>query len=235
MQKNNKNVLIMIPAYNEEESIEKVINNLIKNYPQYDYVIINDGSKDNTSSISHANGYNIIDLPENLGLSGALQTGFKYAFNHGYKKAIQFDADGQHLPEYIEQLSKAIDEGNDCVIGSRFVSASKHKSLRMLGNTLISFIIRLTTGKKITDPTSGMRMFNQYLIKTFATNINYTPEPDTISYLIRQGLKVKEVQVKMLDRQAGQSYLTLSRSIKYMFHMFVSIILIQNFRERGIK
>ncbi|MGT2772163.1 glycosyltransferase family 2 protein [Streptococcus marimammalium] len=235
MQKNNKNILIMIPAYNEEESIEKVINNLIKNYSQFDYIIINDGSKDKTSNICHANGYNIIDLPENLGLSGALQTGFRYAFNHGYKKAVQFDADGQHLPEYIEQLSNAIDEGNDCVIGSRFVSVSKHKSLRMLGNTLISFIIKLTTGKTITDPTSGMRMFNEYLIKTFATNINYTPEPDTISYLIRQGLRVKEVQVKMLDRQAGQSYLTLSRSIKYMFHMFVSIILIQNFRERGIK
>ncbi|EGL47804.1 hypothetical protein HMPREF9964_2347, partial [Streptococcus dysgalactiae subsp. equisimilis SK1249] len=180
----------------------------------------------------HLNHYNIIDLPENLGLSGAIQTGFKYAFKKGYDRALQFDADGQHLPQYIESLSKAIDEGSDCVIGSRFVNVEKHKSLRMLGNSLISLFIKLTTGKTITDPTSGMRIFNKKLIEIYATNINYTPEPDTISYLIRQGYKVSEVQVQMNERIAGQSYLTLSRSIKYMIHMFISIILIQNFRKR---
>lgn len=223
--------LIIIPAYNEEESIEKVVDNLILNYPNYDYVIINDGSKDSTSEICHRRGYNIIDLPENLGLSGAVQTGFKYALKYGYDKAVQFDGDGQHLPEYIADLVRGIDEGNDCVIGSRFVTEKRPNSLRMLGNTLISFLIKLTTGQNIMDPTSGMRMFNRKLIEIFATNINYTPEPDTISYLIRQGLKVKEVQVKMLDREAGQSYLTLSRSVTYMIHMVVSIIVIQNFRK----
>lgn len=110
----------------------------------------------------------------------------------------------------------------------------KQKSLRMLGNSLISFVIKLTTGKRITDPTSGMRVFNEELIKLFAQNINYTPEPDTISHLIRQGYRVEEVQVEMMDRQAGQSYLTLSRSVKYMFHMIVSILLIQNFRKKTI-
>ena len=145
---------------------------------------------------------------------------------------IQFDADGQHLPEYIHALETKIRQGNDCVIGSRFVNMPKEKSLRMLGNSLISFVIKLTTGKRITDPTSGMRVFNEDLIKLFAQNINYTPEPDTISHLIRQGYHVEEVQVDMMDRQAGQSYLTLSRSIKYMFHMIVSILLIQNFRKK---
>ncbi|HEL0246064.1 TPA: glycosyltransferase family 2 protein [Streptococcus equi subsp. zooepidemicus] len=227
-----KDLLVMIPAYNEEESIEKVVENIKRHFPQYDYVIINDGSSDRTSEICHHNHYNIIDLPENLGLSGAIQTGFKYAFKKGYAKALQFDADGQHLPEYIEALSDSIKADADCVIGSRFVSAEKNRSLRMMGNSLISFFIKLTTGKRITDPTSGMRMFNQELIRIFATNINYTPEPDTISYLIRQGYRVSEVQVQMNDRLAGQSYLTLSRSIKYMVHMFISIILIQNFRKR---
>ncbi|WP_283271561.1 glycosyltransferase family 2 protein [Streptococcus dysgalactiae] len=227
-----KDLLVMIPAYNEEESIKRVVENLKTNYPQYDYLVINDGSSDKTSSICHLNDYNIIDLPENLGLSGAIQTGFKYAFKKGDDRALQFDADGQHLPQYIELLSKAIDEGNDCVIGSRFVNVEKHKSLRMLGNSLISLFIKLTTGKTITDPTSGMRIFNKKLIEIYATNINYTPEPDTISYLIRQGYKVSEVQVQMNERIAGQSYLTLSRSIKYMIHMFISIILIQNFRKR---
>lgn len=226
-----KNILVIIPAYNEEESIEKVVSNLENNFPLYDYVIINDGSKDATSEICHKNGFHIIDLPENLGLTGAVQTGFKYALKHGYEKAVQFDGDGQHLPEYIKDLSDAIDEGNDCAIGSRFVTVKRPNSLRMFGNTLISFLIKLTTGKRIEDPTSGMRMFNQELIKQFAMNVNFTPEPDTISFLIRRGFKVKEVQVKMKDREAGESYLTLSRSIKYMIHMFTSIIVIQNFRK----
>ncbi|MDY4001088.1 MAG: glycosyltransferase family 2 protein [Streptococcus orisratti] len=227
----NTKLLIIVPAYNEEESIEKVIDNLIENYSQYDYVIVNDGSKDRTSEICHKRGYNVIDLPENLGLSGAVQTGFKYALKYGYDRAVQFDGDGQHLPEYLTALSEEIDNGNDCVIGSRFVTKKRPNSLRMLGNTLISFLIKLTTGQTIGDPTSGMRMFNKKLIEVFATNINYTPEPDTISYLIRQGLKVKEVQVEMLDREAGESYLTLARSMKYMIHMIVSIVVIQNFRK----
>lgn len=225
--------LIIIPAYNEEASIQMVVDHLATNYPQFDYVIINDGSRDKTSEICHQNGYHIIDLPVNLGLSGAMQTGFKYAAQAGYQQALQFDADGQHLPEYISDLVEQIEAGNDCAIGSRFLTVERHHSLRMLGNSLISFAIKLTTGKLITDPTSGMRMFNQELIKAFATNVNYTPEPDTISHLIRQGKKIKEVQVTMQERQAGQSYLTLSRSIKYMIHMFVSILLIQGFRRKA--
>ena len=216
-------LLIIIPAYNEEGSIENVVNNIIKNYPQYDYVIINDGSRDKTSQICHENHYNIVDLPVNLGLAGAFQTGLRYAYEHGYKKAVQFDADGQHLPEYIQGLEEKINDGFDLVIGSRFVTEKRPNSLRMLGNILISSAIKLTTGKTIKDPTSGMRMFSEDLIKEFALNINYGPEPDTVSYLIRNGVKVAEAQVRMEDRQAGESYLTLSRSIKYMTHMFVSI------------
>lgn len=232
MFKKKSDTLIIIPAYNEEGSIEAVVNNLENNFPEFDYVVINDGSKDRTSEICHENGFNIIDLPVNLGLTGAVQTGFKYAYKMNYNQAIQFDGDGQHLPEYIGDLVAEIKKGHDCVIGSRFVSATKNYSLRMLGNSLISWSIRLTTGQKITDPTSGMRMFNKELIRDFALNVNYTPEPDTISFLIRQGYKIREVQVKMLERQAGQSYLTLSRSIKYMVHMFTSILLIQNFRRK---
>ncbi|MBF0780253.1 MULTISPECIES: glycosyltransferase family 2 protein [unclassified Granulicatella] len=226
-------ILVIIPAYNEAESICQVVDNLIQHYPQYDYVIINDGSKDNTSELCHHNQYNIVDLPVNLGLTAAFQTGLRYAYEHGYKKAVQFDADGQHLPEYIEDLSKKMDEGYELVIGSRFVTQKKEQSLRMLGNTLISTAIKWTTGQRIKDPTAGMRMFNEELIKEFAQNINYGPEPDTVSYLIRNGVKVAEVQVEMQERQAGESYLTLSKSIRYMLHMFISIIIVQNFRKRG--
>ena len=225
--------LIIIPAYNESSNIERTIEAILNDVPEFDYVIINDGSLDRTSQICHENKYNIVDLPVNLGLAGAFQTGLRYAYEHGYKKAVQFDADGQHLPEYIQSLEEKINNGFDLVIGSRFVTEKRPNSLRMLGNILISSAIKLTTGKTINDPTSGMRMFSEDLIKEFALNVNYGPEPDTVSYLIRNGVKVAEAQVRMQDRQAGESYLTLSRSIKYMTHMFVSILLIQNFRKRG--
>lgn len=226
-------LLIIIPAFNEEDSIQNVIDNLQSNFPQFDYIIVNDGSKDRTGQICRKQGYPMLDLPVNLGLAGAFQTGLKYAYQQGYKKAVQFDADGQHLPEYIQALADQIDQGYDLVIGSRFVNQKKNWSLRMLGNRLIAGAIRLTTGKDITDPTSGMRMFNSKLIKEFAQNINYAPEPDTVSYLIRHGVKVKEVQVTMQERQGGQSYLTLSRSIHYMLHMFASILIIQSIRKRN--
>ncbi len=147
-------LLLIIPAYNEEENIERVVENIKTNYSQYDYVVINDGSKDNTSKICHEKGYNIIDLPVNLGLAGAFQTGMKYAYYNNYDYALQFDADGQHKPEYINALYEEIVKGYDIVIGSRFVIERKPFSARMLGNRLISCAIKITTRKKITDPTS---------------------------------------------------------------------------------
>lgn len=224
--------LVIIPAYNEQDNIVRVIENLKNNYPQYDYVIINDGSADSTPEICKKRGYELIDLPVNLGLAGAFQTGLKYAYEKGYDYAIQFDADGQHRPEYIEPMLKKMQEGYDIVIGSRFVTRKKPKSLRMLGSNLISFAMRLTTGHKIKDPTSGMRMFNKKMIEEFALNMNYGPEPDTVSYLLKQGATIAEVQVSMDERIAGTSYLTLGRSMMYMMRMLISILLIQNFRKR---
>lgn len=226
-------IIVIIPAYNEEENIVRVVDNLINNFPQFDYVVINDGGTDNTSKLCHEHGYNIVDLPINLGLAGAFQTGMKYAYEYGYKYAIQFDADGQHLPEYIQPMKDKMDEGYDIVIASRFVTEKKPKSLRMLGSNMISLAIRLTTGKKIKDPTSGMRMFNRTIIKELAFNINYEPEPDTVSYFIKQGAKVVEVQANMEERIAGESYLNLSNSVKYMFRMMNSILFIQNFRNKA--
>lgn len=224
--------LVIIPAYNEEENIVRVIDNLKNNYPMYDYVIINDGSADDTARLCRKHGYELIDLPVNLGLAGAFQTGLKYAYRRGYDYAIQFDADGQHRPEYIGPMLEKIQEGYDIVIGSRFVTEKKPKSLRMLGSNLISLSTRMTTGRKVKDPTSGMRMFNKKMIAEFALNLNYGPEPDTISYLLKQGATIAEVQVEMDERIAGESYLNLSRSIMYMLRMLLSILFIQNFRKR---
>ncbi len=228
-----KEVLIIIPAYNEEENIENTVNLIQDKYPQYDYVVVNDGSRDRTAAICKEKGYHLLNLPVNLGLAGAFQTGMKYAYEKGYDYAIQFDADGQHRPEYIEPMLKKIKEGYDIVIGSRFVDTKKDKSLRMLGSRMITVAIRLTTRVRIADPTSGMRMFSKPMIKEFATSLNYGPEPDTVSYLIKNGAKVAEVKAIMDERMFGESYLNLVNSMKYMVKMLISILIVQNFRKRN--
>ena len=230
-----KDLLIIIPAYNEEKSIMRVVNHVINDYPQYDYIVVNDGSSDKTARICRKCGYNLIDLPVNLGLAGAFQAGLKYAYRNGYEYAIQYDADGQHKVEYIGRMLDEMKKGYDIVIGSRFVTEKKPKSLRMLGSRIISASIKLTTGKRVNDPTSGMRLLNRNMLKEFALNLNYGPEPDTISYLLKSGIKLSEVQVEMDERLEGESYLNMARSMKYMFHMVVSILVIQNFRKRDSK
>lgn len=223
--------LIIIPAYNEENSIENTVELLLAHRPEAQYVVIDDGSKDHTASICRKKGYNIVSLPINLGLTAAVQTGMRYAYQNGYDCALQFDADGQHRPEYILPMLDTLEEGYDIIIGSRFVTNKKPRGLRMMGSSLLSGIIWLTTGKRIEDPTSGMRLVNADIIKEFATELNYAPEPDTISYLLRRGARCKEVPVTMDERAAGQSYLSLSRSMGYMMQMCVSILLMQWVRK----
>ena len=211
-----------------------MVDNIVNNYPQYDYVVVNDGSADNTAQICKEHGYNLLDLPINLGLAGAFQAGVKYAYHKGYSYIIQYDGDGQHRAEYIEELFQAAKEGYDVVIGSRFVTEKKPFTARMLGSRLICALMRITSGAKIKDSTSGMRLFGPRVIRSLALNMNYGPEPDTISYLIKSGAKVKEIQVHMDEREAGESYLNFVRSLKYMLHMVISIVFVQAFRKKNI-
>lgn len=223
--------LAIIPAYNEEESLEATIAELQAKAPEVDFIVVNDGSRDATLEVCKRNGYPVIDLPVNLGLTAGFQTGMKYAQRHGYDYAVQFDADGQHRPEFIVSLVQtAIDEGCDVVIGSRFVDEKKPVSARMMGSALISAFIRLTTGKTIKDPTSGMRLYGQSMIEAFARGHDFSPEPDTMAYLMRHGAKVLEVQVSMRERQAGESYLSFTKSISYMMRTCASILFLQWFR-----
>ena len=224
-------LLVMIPAFNEGGSIRRVVEHLREVCGTYDYVVVNDGSLDDTAAICKREGYPLIDLPVNLGLAGAFQAGMQYAQRKGYDCVVQFDGDGQHRPEYIPDMLKEIQKGADLVIGSRFLREKRGYSPRMLGSRLISVAIRLTTGKRIQDPTSGMRMFRRELMERFAREMNYGPEPDTVSYLIKQGVQVREIPVKMDERRGGASYLSLMRSLDYMVRMTISILLIQNFRK----
>lgn len=231
------NLLIIIPAYNEAENIERVVNNLIENYPQYDYVVVNDGSSDDTRKICAKKGYNFLDLPINVGLAGAIRAGIRYANYHGYDYAVQIDGDGQHDPKYIkDMLEKMRSAQADIVIGSRFKEKKKPHSMRMLGSRIISGVIKLTTGgKKIEDVTSGMRLFNKRMIKNFGYNMHYSPEPDTIAYLLNCGIKIEEIQVEMYERIAGTSYLNLKNSVWYMLKMLFSILVFQWVRSREVK
>lgn len=226
--------LIIIPAYNEAGSIERVVDNIIQKFPQYDYVVVNDGSSDDTRKICKNRGYNFLDLPVNLGLAGAIQSGMKYANYHGYDYAVQIDGDGQHLPEYIDSMLKKMQATNcDIVIGSRFVTERKPFTMRMIGSQILTYAILITTkGKYIGDVTSGMRLFNKSMIKRFGYQINYGPEPDTLAYLINCGVKIEEVQVEMQERMTGTSYLNVGRSIHYMVQMLFAILVFQWFRGR---
>lgn len=224
-------VLLIVPAYNEQENIERVIDMIKTNSPQYDYLIVNDGSRDNTEDICTKKGFHFVSHPVNLGLAAAVQTGMLYAYKNDYDAAIQFDGDGQHDPNHIAKMVSEIEKGYNIVIGSRFVDEKKPKSLRMFGSNLIQLAIKITTGKTLKDPTSGMRMFDKKMIKKLAFAADMGPEPDTVALLVRGGATFKEIQVEMHDRLAGESYLNLANSVDYMLRMFVSILILQWFRK----
>lgn len=221
--------LIIIPAYNESKNIVKTVKSLSESNVDLDYVVINDGSKDNTKEVCITNKINFIDLPNNLGIGGAVQTGYIYAQKNNYDVAIQFDGDGQHDPKYIEQLVEKINNGDNLVIGSRFVentSSFKSTWLRRVGINILSFLIKICTGKKIYDPTSGFRAADKDIIKLFATQypVDY-PEPDTIVSVIKKGYKVSEVPVEMHSRENGVSSINAMKSIYYMIKVSLSIVL----------
>ena len=198
-------------------------------------MIINDGSTDDTRKICARRGYNLLDLPINVGLSGAIKSGMRYANYYGYDYVLQLDGDGQHDPMYIKDLQACMEQtGADIVIGSRFKTERKPINSRMIGSQLITTAIFLTTkGKYIGDVTSGMRLFNKKMIKRFGYDMHYSPEPDTLAYLLNCGVKIEEVQVQMHERIAGVSYLNFKSSIWYMMKMMFSIFLFQWVRKRG--
>ncbi len=231
MEKSPK-VIAIVPAFNEAANIVSAVEDLRVNAPDINYVVVNDGSRDETAVICRQRGYHMVDLPVNLGLAGAFQTGMKYALDHGYDYALQFDADGQHSAAYVGALVDAAEKQRaNVVIGSRFAAVKKPVSARMAGSALISAMILLTTGKRVQDPTSGMRLFDASMIRLLATEPDLGPEPDTIALLMRRGAKVCEVQVQMRDRVAGESYLTFTRSASYMARISLSILLVQWFRR----
>lgn len=220
--------LVIVPSYNEEKSILNVIKDIQDNLDSnFSYLVINDCSTDGTEEILVNNKIDHICLPINLGLSGAVQCGYKYAYDKGFDAAIQFDGDGQHKACYIKDMMKEIEAGSNIIIGSRFIEGERKLSLRTIGNAFISLLIKIKTGKKINDPTSGMRMIDRKNIYDYAYNLNYRPEPDSLVSQIKKGNIVKEVPVTMKERVYGKSMFSSPfSSIKYMVKMIISILFI---------
>lgn len=224
-------ILAVIPAYNEEECLANTVRELTEKCPDVDYLVVNDGSKDATPQICDELNLNHVDLPVNCGLTSAVRTGMKYALRNGYDAAVQFDSDGQHMPEYIDVMAKAMVENDaDIVIASRGAAGGGAVGARGVGAKLITALIRAATHQVIADPTSGMRLYGRTMIETFARDFDISPEPDTISLLIRKGAKVIEVPAQMRERQGGTSYLRFMSSIRYMLRTCISLLLFQWFR-----
>lgn len=226
--------LVMIPAYNEEKNIVKTVQDIQENAPDFDYIIINDCSQDHTLELCMEKGLHVLNLPVNLGIGGAVQTGYRYAAQNGYDVAVQFDGDGQHDAAYLAEMQKKlVDEGLDMVIGSRFLLHEGFQSsgARRIGIRYFTGLIRFSTGKKITDPTSGMRMANRSVIEAFAEDYpkDY-PEPESVVCLLRRGGRVGEAPVKMRERENGKSSISFTKSIYYMCKVTFAI-LIENMRR----
>ena len=235
-------VILIIPAYNEQDSILSTIK-MIDDYnvsadSQIDYIVINDGSRDNTESILCENNINHIKLVHNLGIGGAVQTGYKYALEKDYDIAIQFDGDGQHNVNYVPDICKPIIDGNaNMTIGSRFVEGStsefKSTKARQAGIKLISSFIKCFTGKKLYDVTSGFRAIDRSLIEQFASDypLEY-PEPISTTNILKQGKTIEEVPVEMNERSGGVSSIRNWKNVYYMVNVLLSIVVIGTRRKK---
>ena len=221
--------LVIIPAFNEEGNLEKTIKDIKDNAPDFDYVIINDCSTDKTLEMCRRHGFSYLNLPVNLGIGGAVQTGYRYAYYHGYDIAVQFDGDGQHDASYLEQMAEELERtGSDMVIGSRFIEKEGFQSsgLRRVGIRYFSVLIKLMTGKLVTDPTSGMRMVNRQVMEIYAQNYpkDY-PEPESVMAILRMGKKVTELPVAMREREEGSSSIAGFKSAYYMIKVTLAILM----------
>ena len=229
--------LIIIPAYNESSNIEKTVETIKKEAPEFDYVIINDCSTDNTRQICENHHYNIVNLPINLGIGGAVQTGYRYGYEEGYDLAVQVDGDGQHDIHFVDDLvDPIVNKRANMTIGSRFVEGStsefKSTKARQMGIRMISGFIKFFTNVKLYDVTSGFRAIDRTLIQEFS--INYPteyPEPISTTNVLKHGKKVVEVPVKMNERQGGVSSIHSWKNVYYMINVLMSIINIGVWRD----
>ncbi|MCL6445333.1 MAG: glycosyltransferase family 2 protein [Alicyclobacillus sp.] len=222
--------MIIIPAYNEEKVIGQVIADIRRHRSDVDVLVVNDGSRDGTEAAAKSAGARVVTLPNNLGIGGAVQTGYRYAAQYGYDIAVQIDADGQHDPADLDKVIAPLLAGEpvDMVVGSRYVERTQYRSsaMRRVGMIVLAGTVRLILGYPVKDTTSGYRAVNRSVIELFARwyPTDY-PEPETLVYLHRQGFRVKEVSVDMKERSAGRSSITPLKSAYYMIKVLLSLVM----------
>jgi glycosyltransferase involved in cell wall biosynthesis len=220
-------ILIIVPAYNEEGSIEKVIKEVDSHIPGADILVVNDGSTDRTSEKARGSGAVVLDLPFNLGIGGAMQAGYRYAYEKGYDIAVQVDGDGQHDPKEIPKLLEILENKEaDMTLGSRFIGVPSYKGsvMRKIGISILAKTISIITGQKVTDPTSGFRAANRRAIQLFTRHYPQDyPEPEVLVLLSQYGLKMKEVPAALYQREYGDSSITKIRSVYYMIKVLLAI------------
>jgi|SRR5579883_1624205 len=220
-------LLFIVPAYNEAASLPGVVADLRAHYPTADIVVVNDGSTDDTAAVARRLGVHLLDLPYNLGIGGAVQTGLLFAERGGYDVAVQFDGDGQHRADEVCILLDALAvTGADVVIGSRFLQRTPYRGqpARRLGIAVLRAVISLLLGQRITDSTSGFRAFNRAAIRFLARRYPQDyPEPESVVTLCREGFRLYEAPVRMRERQAGRSSITPLRSAYYMAKVLLAV------------
>ena len=230
--------LIIIPAHNEAENLPELLKALKNTKGDFDIIVVNDCSDDDTESVCISHGIKVISLPVNIGIGGAVQTGYQYALYHSYDIAIQLDGDGQHDPKFLPYLIKRINEGYHLCIGSRFIENEGFQSsrIRRIGIKYFSWLIKLLTGTRITDPTSGYRACSRDVIRLFANDYpkDY-PEPETVVTVLRNKLKVCEMPVIMNAREGGKSSITNLKSIYYMIKVTLAIMIASISRKSVVK
>ncbi|MFQ5900620.1 MAG: glycosyltransferase family 2 protein [Thermodesulfobacteriota bacterium] len=235
-----KKFLVIIPAYNEEKNIGHVVEGIRRHEPSLDILVVNDGSTDSTSDVLRGLNVDTINLPFNLGYGGALQTGFKYAVEKDYDFVVQFDADGQHLPEDIKKLLRPLfEEDADIVVGSRFMEGRGYKPSisRRLGMILFGLLTATITKQRFTDVTSGFQALSKKTVKFYSKKGNYPsdfPDADVLAMMSLSGFKIVEVSVKMFGREKGESMHSGYRAIIYVLKMLLSIFIVL-LRKREVK
>jgi glycosyltransferase involved in cell wall biosynthesis len=238
MNQDSCQILVIVPAYNEEGSISSVIREIRATDSQMDILVVNDGSVDRTESEARATGCKVVSLPFNLGIGGAVQTGFRYAAAEGYSIAVQVDGDGQHLPSEIPKLLEPIKNRQaDVVIGSRFIEKKGYTTswVRRMGVAVFVTLNSLVLKKKISDNTSGFRAYDRRAIQFLAQYYPQDyPEPESVITLGKNGFRLAEVPVKMRERIHGQSSISAARSIYYMVKVVLAIF-VDLFKERICK
>lgn len=228
-------ICIIVPAYNEEGSMRDVLRSIKEYCPTAEIVVVNDASTDTTKQVAEEAGVPVLDLPTNLGIGGAMQTGFLYAVRNNYDIAMQVDGDGQHDPQFIPQLLKVLEQGRaDMVIGSRFLKPVGYRAsfMRLFGIRFFAWLIGIVTNKRIYDATSGFRAYNRkalaFAVRHYPTDF---PEPESIVMMLRNGFRIREVSVIVRERQAGVSSVRPLKGTYFVATNAVAI-LVSGFKKR---